>query len=39
LKAADFIQTIAAVGDAPETYAALRDDKNHNFSVVFDWEG
>ncbi len=38
IKAADFIQTIAPVADAPEAYAALRDDKNHNFSLVFDWE-
>jgi 2-desacetyl-2-hydroxyethyl bacteriochlorophyllide A dehydrogenase len=38
LKAADFVQTVAAVADAPAAYAALRDDKNNNFSLVFDWE-
>jgi threonine dehydrogenase-like Zn-dependent dehydrogenase len=38
LKAADFVQTISAVSDAPTAYAALRDDKNNNFSLVFDWE-
>ncbi len=37
LKAADFVQTVAAVADAPAAYAALRDDKNNNFSLVFDW--
>lgn len=38
LKAADFVQTIAPVRDAPAAYAALRDDKHSNFSLVFDWE-
>lgn len=38
LKAADFVQTLAAVADAPSAYAALRDDKNHNFSLAFDWQ-
>lgn len=37
LKATDFVQTIAAVADAPAAYAALRDDKNNNFSLAFDW--
>lgn len=37
LKAADFVQTVAPVADAPAAYAALRDDKNSNFSLVFDW--
>lgn len=37
LKAADFVQTVAAVSQAPAAYAALRDDKNNNFSLVFDW--
>jgi hypothetical protein len=23
--------------EAPEAYASLRDDKNNNFSLVFDW--
>ena len=38
LKAADFVQTVAAVSDAPAAYAALRDDKNSNFSLAFAWE-
>ncbi len=38
LQAADFVQTIAAVDDAPTAYAALRDDKSNNFSLAFDWE-
>ena len=38
LKAADFVQTVSAVADAPAACAALRDDKNNNFSLVFDWE-
>ncbi len=37
LKAADFVQTVSAVADAPTAYAALRDDKSRNFSLVFDW--
>lgn len=36
LRAKDFIQTIAPIEDAPAAYAALRDDKNQNFSLVFD---
>lgn len=38
LKAADFVQTLAAVADAPAAYAALRDERNHNFSLAFDWQ-
>lgn len=38
LKAVDFAQAVAAVADAPAAYAGLRDDKNNNFSLVFDWE-
>jgi 2-desacetyl-2-hydroxyethyl bacteriochlorophyllide A dehydrogenase len=38
LKAADFVQTVSSVADAPTAYAALRDDKNNNFSLVFDWQ-
>lgn len=37
LKAFDFVQTVASVSDAPAAYAALRDDKDNNFSLVFDW--
>lgn len=37
IKAADFIDRVAGVDDAPSAYAALRDDKNANFSLVFDW--
>ncbi len=37
LKASDFVQKIAAADEAPAAYAALRDDKNSNFSLVFDW--
>ncbi|MFG0248410.1 MAG: hypothetical protein ACF8OB_05940, partial [Phycisphaeraceae bacterium JB051] len=32
-----FIQKIACIEDAPSAYAALRDDKDLNFSLVFDW--
>jgi 2-desacetyl-2-hydroxyethyl bacteriochlorophyllide A dehydrogenase len=38
LKASDFVQTVAAAGDAAAAYAALRDNKNSNFSLAFDWE-
>ncbi|MHC4884354.1 MAG: zinc-binding dehydrogenase [Planctomycetota bacterium] len=38
LRAADFVQAIAPVAEAPAAYAALRDDKNANFSLAFDWE-
>jgi len=38
LKAADFVQNVAPARDAAAAYAALRDDKNNNFSLVFDWE-
>jgi len=37
IKSADFVQTISSVADAPAAYAALRDDKKSNFSLVFDW--
>ncbi|MBN1557340.1 MAG: zinc-binding dehydrogenase [Lentisphaerae bacterium] len=37
LRAADFVQTVAPVDDAPAAYAALRDDKARNVSLVFDW--
>ncbi len=37
LKAADFVQTVVPFAEAPKAYASLRDDKNSNFSLVFDW--
>ncbi len=37
LRAADFVQKIVPFSEAPAAYAALRDDKNSNFSLVFDW--
>ncbi len=37
LKSTDFVQNLAAVSDAPAAYVALRDDKNNNFSLAFDW--
>lgn len=37
IRAADFIQRIAPFSDAPAAYHALRDDKNANFSLAFDW--
>ncbi len=37
IKATDFIDAIKPVDDAPAAYAALRNDKNANFSLVFKW--
>jgi 2-desacetyl-2-hydroxyethyl bacteriochlorophyllide A dehydrogenase len=37
LKASDFVQNIAPITDAPSAYCGLRDEKNSNFSLVFDW--
>jgi threonine dehydrogenase-like Zn-dependent dehydrogenase len=37
IHAADFIDRIVSHKEAPAAYAALRDDKNANFSLVFDW--
>jgi 2-desacetyl-2-hydroxyethyl bacteriochlorophyllide A dehydrogenase len=37
IKSADFIDRIISYKEAPAAYAALRDDKNANFSLVFDW--
>lgn len=37
LRASDFIQRIATYEEAPEAYKSLRDDKDANFSLVFDW--
>ena len=38
LKASDFVQTVSSISGAPAAYARLRDDKNNNFSLVFDWK-
>jgi 2-desacetyl-2-hydroxyethyl bacteriochlorophyllide A dehydrogenase len=38
LSSRHFIQNIASIKDAPSAYAALRDDKDQNFSLVFDWD-
>ena len=37
IKAADFVQQVVPFTDAPHAYAAVRDDKRQNFSLVFDW--
>jgi threonine dehydrogenase-like Zn-dependent dehydrogenase len=37
IRASDYVQRIVPFTDAPEAYASLRDDKNNNFSLVFDW--
>lgn len=37
IRASDFLQRITTYDEAPEAYKALRDDKNANFSLVFDW--
>ena len=37
IRASDFVQRVVPFSDAPAAYAALRDDKNNNFSLVFDW--
>jgi threonine dehydrogenase-like Zn-dependent dehydrogenase len=37
IKSADFIDKIVSYREAPEAYVGLRDDKNANFSLVFDW--
>jgi 2-desacetyl-2-hydroxyethyl bacteriochlorophyllide A dehydrogenase len=37
LKATDFVQNTVPFTEASAAYAALRDDKNNNFSLVFDW--
>lgn len=37
LKAASFIDKVVPYGDAPSAYRALRDDKDNQFSLVFDW--
>ena len=37
IKAADFLDRIVPYTEAPAAYKALRDDKDANFSVVFDW--
>jgi hypothetical protein len=37
LRATDFAENIVPFTDAPAAYAALRDDKEKGFSLVFDW--
>jgi threonine dehydrogenase-like Zn-dependent dehydrogenase len=37
IRSADFVQKIVPFSDAPAAYRSLRDDKNSNFSLVFDW--
>jgi len=37
IRASDFVQRIARFSDAPEAYRSLRDDKNANFSLIYDW--
>jgi threonine dehydrogenase-like Zn-dependent dehydrogenase len=39
IKSKDFIDRIAKCENAPEAYRGLRDDKDANFSLVFDWTG
>ena len=37
VRASDFVANVVPFTDAPAAYLALRDDKNNNFSLVFDW--
>ncbi|MFA7345538.1 MAG: zinc-binding dehydrogenase [Terrimicrobiaceae bacterium] len=37
IRASDFVQRVVPFADALLAYPALRDDKNNNFSLVFDW--
>lgn len=37
IKSAHFVDKPVAFSEAPAAYAALRDDKNRNFSLAFDW--
>lgn len=37
LKAQDFVSHMVPFADAVKAYTALRDDKDKNFSLVFDW--
>lgn len=37
IKASHFVQNVVSFTEAPQAYKALRDDKNSNFSLVFDW--
>jgi len=37
IRAVDFLDKIVPFTEAPEAYKGLRDDKDRNFSVVFDW--
>jgi bacteriochlorophyllide a dehydrogenase len=37
LRAADFAENVVPFTGAPSAYAALRDDKEQGFSLVFDW--
>jgi 2-desacetyl-2-hydroxyethyl bacteriochlorophyllide A dehydrogenase len=37
IRASDFVGRVVPFTDAPKAYPALRDDKNNNFSLVFDW--
>jgi len=37
IASADFVDRVVPFREASEAYPALRDDKNKNFSLVFDW--
>jgi len=37
IKASDFLDRVVPFTEAPAAYKGLRDDKDSNFSVVFDW--
>ena len=37
IKAADFVQQVVPFTEAPAAYQRLREDKDRNFSLVFDW--
>jgi 2-desacetyl-2-hydroxyethyl bacteriochlorophyllide A dehydrogenase len=37
IRASDFVEKVVPFTEAPTAYPALRDDKNNNFSLVFDW--
>lgn len=39
IRASDFVQRVTPFTDAPDAYRALRDDKDANFSLIYDWSG
>jgi threonine dehydrogenase-like Zn-dependent dehydrogenase len=37
IRSADFVDHVIPHTEAPTAYRAMRDDKNANFSIIFDW--